>query len=556
MTDWPQDLRVHMTEPLGFDGPRARCIRRGSGTVWFEGFVRGRGAETVAEEALRQTEESVAAWLDGLDGFFRIAVRGHGIGFAACDPIRGYPLIWARDASGAAVVSASGPALERALSLGPDDLDPDAVLPVTLSGFTVGAQTIYRGVRQIGPGRYLWIGADSAAIRRYHLWDAWNPATGVEPAELATLHERLIDDLVRDANGRQILVPLSAGYDSRFIASGLRAAGYANVLTVAYGLAGNREAETSRKIARRLGYPWEFVPYANRTLAAMFHSSGHRAFTALSDSLTSAPFTSEYHALDTLMRRSAIGPETMVVNGQSGDFITGNHLQPGLFEPPEDPQARRDVILDALLAKHFRQWESLRTPDRMDRITAKLQREIDALGVWPVGPEGSHGLYEFIEFQDRQSKHVVNGQRLYEHFGLDWRLPLWDRSCLDWWARAPLAAKMRQSLYREVLRRTDWAGVWRDIPVNPTRIRPAWIRPLRLAAKAAHAPLGRAAWHRFEKRYFDYWMDATRAYAAWPYGRVCGDRRGHYSAVAWHIESYLNGKGLAWDGTPLNETAA
>ena len=38
----------------------------------------------------------------------------------------------------------------------------------------------------------------------------------------------------------------------------------------------------------------------------------------------------------------------------------------------------------------------------------------------------SRKLYERLEFINRQSKYVINGQRLYEFFGYEWRLPLWD----------------------------------------------------------------------------------------------------------------------------------
>jgi asparagine synthase (glutamine-hydrolysing) len=145
---------------------------------------------------------------------------------------------------------------------------------------------------------------------------------------------------------------------------------------------------------------------------------------------------------------------------------------------------------------------------------------------------------------------VINGQRTYEYFGLEWRLPLWDRAYLDFWAKAPLAAKKRESLYRDVLVRDNWGGVWRELPVNPQRVRPQWIRPLRAAAKLAFLPLGRARWHRFERRAFQYWMSTTCAYAAWPWRRVAFDRRGHVGASSWHAAVYLAGKGVALDALP------
>jgi len=543
------------TSPLGFGNSRSEKVACGETTLWFEGFVRGRSAQTLADEVAKLSLSDIAAWLDGLDGFFRMVVLGPAIRFAACDPVRSYPLVFGKDHDGHLIVSASGPTLEGALALGPHDLDLDAVLPLTLSGFTIGAQTIYAGISQIGPGQYLWLGEGGPLVRTYHLWDPWHPAEAADTESLAALHEKLIDDLIRDADGRQILVPLSAGLDSRFIASGLKEAGYDNVRTLAYGIPGNREAETSREIARRLGYEWHFLPYTNRALAKMFKSADYAAFKRHSDSLTGIHFPQEYHAISQLLEAGAIDGDTLVVNGQSGDFITGNHIQPGLLDPPSDPDLRQREIIQALIGKHFRQWGALRTADRLDRIAEKLAAEIAQADLQDVGVVGAHGVYEWMEFRDRQSKYVINGQRLYEHFGLAWRLPLWDRACLDWWARAPRPVKAGQRLYRETLAQTNWAGVWQDIPVNPTRIRPNWLRPIRFAAKMAHAPLGQKAWHRFEKRYFDYWMEATCAFAAWPYSQVVGDRREAYSAIAWHIEAYLKDKGAAWDGRLLGGEA-
>lgn len=521
-------------------------------TVWLSGHVKGRDRRTVAQEAAAQTAESVAAWLDRLDGHYCLVVQAEGRAFAAVDPVRSYPLIWARTDSGVAVTH-YGPAMETRLGLGPRDLDRDMLAAVALSGFTIGDATLYPAATQLGPGEYLWVDASGAAQRRYYRWEPWRPEGSADPDtladELSTLHERLIDDLVAGVSGRPILVPLSAGLDSRLIVSGLKEAGYDNVRCVSYGIRGNREAETARVIAQRLGYPWRFVAYSNAALARMFRDPDYARYRAYSDSLTGMHFPQEYYMLTQLRERGELEAGTVVVNGQSGDFIAGNHIPPSLFSPAGTPAERLDRIVAALTDKHFKHWSSLATPDRLATVGRLLRETIEALGVWPVDPGRDHGIYEHVEFQDRQSKYVLNGQRVYEFMGLDWRIPLWDRACLDFWARAPLAAKQGEALYRTVLERDDWGGVWKDVPLNPSRIRPHWVRPLRFAAKAAHLPLGRARWHRFEKRFFDYWMTTTGNYAAWPYRRVAMDRRGHYSAISWHIADYLEGKGANWDGT-------
>lgn len=105
----------------------------------------------------------------------------------------------------------------------------------------------------------------------------------------------------------------------------------------------------------------------------------------------------------------------------------------------------------------------------------------------------------------------------------------------------------------------NWGGVWSGIPVNRKTIRPQWLRPIRLAAKLAVAPFGRARWHRVERRFFQYWMSPTGATAIVPYLRAALDRRGARHGVAWLVEDYLARHGIgsiAEAGRARRKTAA
>ena len=166
-------------------------------------------------------------------------------------------------------------------------------------------------------------------------------------------------------------------------------------------------------------------------------------------------------------------------------------------------------------------------------------------------PADDYGLYEYAEFQDRQCKYVITGQRIYEFLGHEWRLPLWDKAYLDFFEGVPLEGKVGQRLYADMLTEQNWGGVWRDLPVNAKTVRPQWLRPLRFLAKLAHAPLGREAWHRFERRYFQYWMEGGGHSAVRPYGAVARDRRGARNGIAWLNEAYLERHGLDYAGAAL-----
>jgi asparagine synthase (glutamine-hydrolysing) len=209
--------------------------------------------------------------------------------------------------------------------------------------------------------------------------------------------------------------------------------------------------------------------------------------------------------------------------------------------------ARWDRIIGALLKKHFSLWQSLATPKNRARIAELLRASIARAGGTLGAPETDHGLYEYAEFQDRQCRYVITGQRIYEFLGHEWRLPLWDNDYLQFWERIPLREKSGQSLYARMLENANWGGVWQNVPVNRKTIRPLSLIPFRLAAKAAHAPLGADRWHRFERRYLQYWMDATCNSACMPYGRVMRDNRGARHHIAWLAELYLGRHGVALD---------
>jgi len=516
----------------------------GARIFWFRGAIHGRDANALAREVESLGPNDVAAWLDGLDGHFSLILVGPDWSVAAVDPVRGYPLIWAQS-DGHIFVTHDGVAMRQRLGLGPADIDPVQADAFVLSGFTIGPATIFRNVRQLAPGTCLVMRAGAAPhVLAYHTWRPTQAAVAtaadlVEP--MSRLNEKLISDLVTSAAGRTILVPLSAGVDSRFVVSGLAAAGYCNVQCLAYGRPGNREAVVGREIARRLGYDWNFVPYTNKFVRAAWATEDHRAHEAYADSLTGIPFPQDYAALTAIRAQGRLDPDSIVVNGQSGDFTSGNHIPAAMIDHDSGTDEQRmERILNALVAKHFKHWSSLATPDRVNRVKAMLAIEIDLAGGLPDDPGRDHGVYEFSEFVDRQAKYVVNGQRVYEYLGLSWRLPLWDRASLDFWEAAPLEAKAKQQLYRDVLKRDDWGGVWRDIPINPTRIRPLWLMYGRLIAKAAHAPLGATRWHKFERRYLNYLMSPLCAFAEWPYREIVRDGRNAHGAIAFHIRKYMD----------------
>jgi asparagine synthase (glutamine-hydrolysing) len=538
--------------------PSPRRLTSGAVTLWV-----ARKPSTHSDEALLAAfvefdrapgAEALQRLFAGVRGHFAMLARGAGWVAGAVDRSRTIPL-FVVEPPGEVLLGFHALPLARRAGFGANDLDPDGALALAMAGYTSGAHTLYRAMSQLRPGECVLAQAGRGPLRRrYHLWQPWKPSEADDDqaqSELADLTLRMIEASVRFAGGRQIAVPLSAGYDSRCVVSALKVLGVRDVVTFAYGIPGNFEADASREIAGRLGYPWKFVPLTAGRQSEFFRSELHAQYLRDVDTCTATPFEQDLGPLSELQEQGFVAHDAVLINGNSGDFISGNHILKALCTPPVglDLAQRRARILDALAGKHFALWDTLQTSERLARIKQGLSEEMDSAGIEFGAPDSDHGVYEHLEFLDRQTKYVINGQRVYEFLGHDWCLPLWDDDYLDFWERMPLRLKAGQRLYRKMLEDKNWGGVWNGIALNAKTLRPSWIVPLRFLGKAVMAPFGQEAWHRIDRRTFAYWYELIGNYGVVPYSDVLLDRRGFRNAISWHTKAYLAGKGLDYDGT-------
>jgi len=503
--------------------------------------------------------DRIARLLCELEGHFALVVSAPGWTLIAADRVRSVPVAYGRMDEGWRI-DARPERLRRAIGLGREALNLDAALALAMAGYTVDDATLYHGIDVVGPGEFVLLRGSEAYRHRYYTYRPWRadkPAYNPDRAHKALAETVLsvVDAMMAGVGDRELVVPLSAGRDSRLIVSAAHHLGYRNVRCFAYGRRGNHEIAASQAIATRLGYPWTVVPMDVPFMRRFYASPTYRSYLSDADTLQACPFVQDMPQIMALKDAGFIPSDAAIANGNTGDFLSGGHVVPAIREPASslDAEERLARILETFIGKHFALWEALLTKDRRGRVAELLGASLQRADAVPDAPEDDYGLFEYAEFQDRQCKYVINGQRVYDQLGHDWRLPLWDKSLLDFFETVPLAGKAGQKLYADMLAAEDWGGVWSRLPVNSKSIRPHWLRPLRFAAKALHAPLGAAAWHRFERRYFQYWMELGGHSSIVSYRRATADRRGARHGIAWLTQSYLERHGIAWDGRPSGE---
>lgn len=525
----------------------------GEAVIWTKGYGSGADADTI-EAALKRWSATPAAgviaeWALGLGGHFAFVIAHPDFTLAAVDRVRSIPVAWSDEGTGA-IDDQALRLLERAQDR---RRNADAALALAMSGYTIDVATLFPSIRQLGPGEFVLFSRGAQPARhRYYTYAPWRADKPAYIPELSRKHLAeqtlgIIDTMMKSVGDRILAVPLSAGRDSRLIVSAAHHLGYRNIRAFSYGWPGNHEAEVSKAIADRLGFQWRFVPMGVGFMRRHYASDAYREYLAFADTLQSVPFVQDLPQLMQLKNEGYVPADAVIANGNSGDYISGNHvvaaMQPVLTGAGVDE--RRSRVVQSLYDKHFALWDYLRRAENKTNIVRQIDASIDRAGALFADPKDDYGIHEYAEFQDRQCKYVITGQRIYEFLGHEWRLPLWDNAYLDFFETVPLEGKVGQKLYSDMLQAENWGGVWQNIAVNRKTIRPHWIRPLRQVARAAHAALGREAWHRFERRYLRYWMENGSHSAVRPYLEIAGDRRGARHGVAWLTEAYLRSHGFA-----------
>jgi asparagine synthase (glutamine-hydrolysing) len=516
----------------------------GSSVIFFKGYLYSHSLLDIVDNLDGNSPEKILKIIDNIDGHYAFVIINNNFTIASVDKIRSTPLFFSKINNSFIIDSNPSRIINNANFV--NEFDDEAALELSMSGFTIGDKTIYKELVALKAGEFVIFTKKSYEIYQYFKYFSNTNIQQLDYLEsLSDLTIKVFEKMLHSIAGRQIIIPLSAGNDSRLVASALKKLGSTNVICYSYGIQGNFEAQTAKLIAKKLGYKWIFVPLSHQTEREFYASEEYRNYLKFSETCCSVPYIQSLSTIKYLKDRKLIEDDAVFINGNSGDFISGLHLGYLLNDELEvkNVKSRKENILNSIVKKHFSLWGQLLTPSNIEIIKKSLWSEIESQ-CGKLNKYNDHAFYEYSEFIDRQSKYVISGQRAYEFYGYEWRLPLWDNEYIDYWVKVPAKLKNNQLLYSEMLSKNNFANVWKDeIPVNSKTITPKWVIPLRFFCKVPFALFGKkgkSLWHRFEIIFFFYWMDNTRMMSSISYWRVIKSIwKVPQNHVSWQVKDYL-----------------
>ncbi|MCK5297020.1 MAG: asparagine synthase [Alphaproteobacteria bacterium] len=382
----------------------------------------------------------------------------------------------------------------------------DGVLEYSMAAYVTGNETVYENLFQLQSGECLiWrLNEEKPQTHRYYRYIP-KPEKIVDEKvlekELGEIIDNIMHRAIKTADGAPLWLPLSGGLDSRLLLAKLVEFGYKNIQTFSYGVKSNHEAITAKRIAAKLGVPWFELAAEPKLTETLWNTKERKDYESFADGLASCPIYLDFEAFYKLVKDKKMPSEAVIMNGQSGDYITGAHIPESLYSKTS---LTMDDFYKAVETKHFSLWDDLK--EKPENISIIKKRVLDLLPNLPKDISDYEKIctyYESWEWQERQSKLVVNGQRIYEHFGLKWVMPLWDGELMNFWEIMPIHLKTEQNFHVRYLQNYNYKGVFDTLRDAPETWTPKY-RWIPWAARTIGLLKGKKAKEDFYKRMYYY----------------------------------------------------
>ena len=516
---------------------------------------KSKAAEYILKKYLSE-KETFEQEIKKLIGNFSFLILKDDNLFSAVDHYCSFPIYYAKKKE--KVYLYSDPIkLKKELGLTSIDINLSSSFIVARSGFTLDKGTIYNDINFVEAGKYLKINKKDNLLELNSYFKYYPKIKQTYEKkiseqfridELSSLFSKIFIDLINNAKGRQIVIFLSGGLDSRLIACGLKKFGYKNVLCISYGIKNNWEAFVGKKVANALEYDWKFVEINSKEALVFYNSEVFKNFFKFSDDLISTPVIHELIVLNKI--KENLEKDAIIINGQTGDFITGNHF-PEVFNKDLGDNSiykRKKRFTRVFIEKNCNLWESL-TNNQQDRIKLedKIWKNINSEIKISDDHKNDYQLYEYLEWKTRQARYIVRNQRVYEFFNFDWRLPLWDQRLVRFFLYANFEEKYQQGLYKKFLYQKNWCNIWTKYPDK--WFVQGWVLYARSILKYSLGILvGKNKWKQLDKRLFNWWNDNQFKYSVVSYNRWLFEKRKPRNAQSLLTEKWLSSHGLDWTG--------
>lgn len=373
--------------------------------------------------------------------------------FCFTDSIRSYPIFYSKKNNKLIISNDANKLIKKSTPT-----NKKAIIDCLLSGYTHGRDTLYENIHSMMAAEIIFTSIKFSGNLKFNKYFIYNFTFKKNKNNLNYFKKKLdikfnkvISKLIKKANGRQIVVPLSGGLDSRLILCKLHEFKYKNIVSFTYGLNDNSDVKYAKIIAKLLDIKWKFVLFEKSKFQKYYNSNFKNKYDSFADNSLSLPNYQDIFFIKQLLDEKFIEKDSIIVNGQTGDFITGGQI------PMNKEKKNFEYFNKEISSKHFFLFNRLNNPSIKRYIQETLKKFIQDKSLKNINFDE---MLELWNFEERQTKYIINGQRAYEFMNLDWYLPFWDNELIKFWNSVPLKFKVNQILFKNYLKNWNYKSLF------------------------------------------------------------------------------------------------
>ena len=327
-----------------------------------------------------------------------------------------------------------------------EQYDNVGITEIAAFGYTLGNRTIYDNIKLLGAGEYLRIDVKNeiSECKTYysHLHEEIN---NIDENELLKKLDKVVnntfDRFIKRLNGRQVVLFLSGGYDSRLILQNLRKHNYENVICISLRACNDLDVQVAKKIAASFNYKLYVFDYTKKYWKA---KAQEKNFWKLINGFFNgiAIHYPQGLIVKELLEKNIIDSDSVIVTGNSGDVVEGNDVCMNLKKEQMN-------ISPVQIAREILNTHSLNVMNYQNVYDLIIDNVLNLLP-YKGGCTFAEAqdAYEYFNWKERQCKYVTSDVRNYDDFtGNEWALPLWDDEFVNFWLSVPIKYRFKRNLY-------------------------------------------------------------------------------------------------------------
>ncbi len=439
-------INIELKKNLGFEWIN-------NNHIFVKGYIFDKDNEYYHSERLLEyfsdvrNESELINKLKDINGNFSLVINRDDRVFIAVDRLRSMPIFY--QYSGEELLISDDAKLIKD-RIDNNSIDPIKLLEFKLTGYTIGNSTLLDNVKQVQAGELIIVKMEDplnieSKFYSNHLHSNFTTSKEEELfKELEIVSTNIFKRVVKSARNKMIVVPLSGGYDSRYILAMLKKEGYENVVCYTYGREDSFEVRISREVASKLGYTWYFIKYDKTSWDKMLSKDGIEYFES-SHNYSSLPHIQDYIAIEYLNNKRLIDDNAIIIPGFCGDLLGGSYLMHD--KDLKDILLNNKTLSEYIYRKHFNLFNY--HGNMKEKIINNIGKFIDDYEI--KDEEDLISINEHFFTCHKVSKFVINSLRVYEHFGYEWRMPLWDNELTDFWYKIKRDKREGGYLYNKYL---------------------------------------------------------------------------------------------------------